>query len=196
MYYPQSKILSNQYTNGTEYVYKSTVEPYQGNYHILANGKTYTGNTPRDGQIYELLPSPSLNFADDAGDFSSLKPSEIQKSTRYDAIRGRQKIKAPMEELIEPPYSAPIVNYPSFIRYFLKRTNNTIFTEVSQIDYNAIVIKNPKYNYGIYTTFTMPWQTSGANITQTNEKMVYLTEKRNKVYGFSKYITNYTEFSI
>jgi hypothetical protein len=196
MYYPQSKILSNQYTNGTEYVYKSTLKPYGGSYHILANGKTYTGNTPRDGQIYELIPSPSLNFADDAGDFSSLKPSEIQKSTRYDAIRERQNLKAPMEELIEPLYSTPTVRYPSFIRYFLKRTNNAIFTEVNQLEHNAIVIKDPKYNYGIYTTFTMPWQTSGVSIAQTNEKMVYLTEKRNKVHGFSKYITDYTEFSI
>lgn len=196
MYYPQSKILSNQYTNGTEYVYKSTLKPYGGSYHILANGKTYTGNTPRDGQIYELIPSPSLNFADDVGDFSSLKPSEIQKSTRYDAIRSRQRIKAPMEELIEPLYSTPIVQYPFFIRYFLKRTNNAIFTEVSQLEHNAIVIKDPKYNYGIYTTFTMPWQTSGVNIAQINEKTVYLTEKRNKVYGFSKYVTDYTEFSI
>ena len=42
----------------------------------------------------------------------------------------------------------------------------------------------------------MPWQTSGVNIAQINEKMVYLTEKRNKVYGFSKYVTDYTEFSI
>ena len=66
----------------------------------------------------------------------------------------------------------------------------------NQIDYNAIKIKDPKYNFGIYIPFELPWTTSGANIAETNQKITLLTEKRFKVYGLSKYITNYTEFSI
>ena len=195
MYYPQSKILAGQNTNGREFVYKSnTNRPYTGPYHMLANGKIFTGKDPRDGQIEELINTPEGDFRTDLVDLN--KNGHLYKATRYDAIRSKQHIKAPLGQLIEPLYSLPVVSYPSFIRYFLKRTNNAIFTEVSQLEHNAIVIKDPKYNYGIYTTFTMPWQTSGVNIAQTNEKMVYLTEKRNKVYGFSKYVTNYTEFSI
>ena len=196
MYYPQSKIIVDQQTNGQELVYKKTRIEYVGKYHMLANGKIYTGVNPRDGQIAELTWSDGVTILDNFPDYDLVPQRILPKSTRYDAIRSRQNLKAPMSELIEPLYSAPTVQYPSFIRHFLKRTNNAIFTEVSQLEHNAIVIKDPKYNYGIYTTFTMPWQTSGVNIAQINEKMVYLTEKRNKVYGFSKYVTNYTEFSI
>jgi hypothetical protein len=196
MYYPESKILSNQSTDGTELVYLGTNQPYEGAYHILANGKIFTGKNPRDGQLSRLEYSNNIKFLEDVADFSSLGPTEIPSSTPYDNIRQRQNIKPPNIELIEPKYSEPVVSYPSFKRYFLRRTNNVIFTEISQIDFNAIKIKDPKYNFGIYIPFELPWTTSGANIAETNEKMTFLTEKRFKVYGLSKYITNYTEFSV
>ena len=196
MYYPQSKIITNQNTDGKELVYLNTGVPYIGTYHILANGRIFSGKNPRDGQTEELIQSPEGNFKEDQGDFSSLSLTQIPKTTRYDRIRRAQSIKAPMSELIEPLYTIPQVDYPSFTRYFLRRTNNAIFTEVSQIDYTAIETKNPKYNYGIYIPFSMPWTTSGINIAQVNQKMVLLTEKRFKVYGFSKYITDYTEFAL
>ena len=196
MYYPKSKILSNQSTDGTELVYLGTNRPYEGAYHILANGKIFTGKTPRDGQLSRLEYSNNIKFLEDVADFSSLGPTEILKDTKYDLVRQRQNIKSPMSELIEPKYSEPAIGYPSFKRYFLRRTNNVIFTEVNQIDYNAIKIKDPKYNFGIYIPFELPWTTSGANIAETNQKITLLTEKRFKVYGLSKYITNYTEFSI
>lgn len=196
MYYPQSKILTNQNTNGREFVYKNNVNStYAGVYHILANGKIYTGKNPRDGQIEELIPIPDEDFRNDLVDLSPGNQT-LYKSTPYDAIRSKLNIKKPASSLIEPLYSIPQVNYPSFTRYFLRRTNNAIFTEVSQIDYTAIETKNPKYNYGIYIPFSMPWTTSGINIAQVNQKMVSLTEKRFKVYGFSKYVTNYTEFAL
>lgn len=196
MYYPKSKILSNQSTDGTELVYLGTNQPYEGAYHILANGKIFTGKNPRDGQLSRLEYSNNIKFLEDVADFSSLGPTEIPKDTKYDLVRQRQNIKSPMSELIEPKYSEPVVSYPSFKRYFLRRTNNIIFTEISQIDFNAIKIKDPKYNFGIYIPFELIWTTSGANIAETNEKMTFLTEKRFKVYGLSKYITNYTEFSV
>jgi len=195
MYYPQSKILTNQYTNGQEFVYLSTGVSYEGVYHIFANGKIYTGKNPRDGQTEELIISEDLEYLNEIPDVFDIPQTLVPSSTPYDAIRQRQNIKSPMSELIEPKYSEPVISYPSFKRYFPRRTNNVIFTEVSQIDFNAIKIKDPKYNFGIYIPFELIWTTSGANIAETNEKMTFLTEKRFKVYGLSKYITNYTEFS-
>ena len=194
MYYPESKIVKNLYTNGEELVYVSTEAPYSGAYHILANGEIYTGKNPRDGELQKLkYRFPAYNIDPKTGE---MKPTPIPSSTPYDNIRQRQNIKPPNIELIEPKYSEPVISYPSFKRYFLRRTNNVIFTEVSQLDYNAIKIKDPKYNFGIYIPFELIWTTSGANIAETNEKMTFLTEKRFKVYGLSKYITNYTEFSV
>lgn len=196
MYYPESKIIANQYTNGQEYVYRSTGVSYEGAYHILANGKIYTGKNPRDGQIEEIIPSEDSEYLNEIPDVFDVPQTLVPSSTPYDVIRQRQNIKSPMSELIEPKYSEPAIGYPSFKRYFLRRTNNVIFTEVNQIDYNAIKIKDRKYNFGIYIPFELPWTTSGANIAETNQKITLLTEKRFKVYGLSKYITNYTEFSI
>lgn len=196
MYYPQSKIISNQNTPGQEYVYKNNTDViYVGYYHILATGKIFTGRNPRDGQLEELIPWDGAKQGDQL-DLPPPQGGKIYKTTRYDDIRQKQNIKPPNAELIEPKYSEPAVQYPSFTRYFLKRTNNAIFTEVNQIDFNAIKIRNPEYNFGIYIPFELPWTTSGANIAETNQKITLLTEKRFKVYGLSKYITNYTEFSI
>jgi hypothetical protein len=196
MYYPQSKILTNQYTNGQEFVYRSTGVSYEGSYHILANGKIYTGKNSRDGQIEELVPSADSEYLNEIPDVFDVPQTLVPSSTLYDVIRQRQNIKSPMSELIEPKYSEPVVQYPSFTRYFLRRTNNIIFTEVNQIDFNAIKIRDPKYNFGIYIPFELVWTTSGADVAETNQKITLLTEKRFKVYGLSKYITDYTEFSI
>lgn len=196
MYYPQSKILTDQYTDGTELVYVSTKQYYTGAYHILSNGNIFTGRNPRDGELQKLeYREPILyNNATNSDEFTQLSLNPT--NTTYDGIRKRQNIQPPNAELIEPKYSEPVVQYPSFMRYFLRRTNNAIFTEVSQIDFNAVKIRNPKYNYGIYIPFELPWTTSGINIAEINQKMTLLTEKRLKVYGLSKYITDYTEFSI
>lgn len=196
MYYPKSKILTDQYTDGTELVYVSTEQYYTGAYHILSNGNIFTGRNPRDGELQKLkYKEPVLyNNANDSDEFTQLSLNPT--NTTYDGIRKRQNIQPPNDQLIEPKYSEPVVRYPSFMRYFLRRTNNIIFTEVSQIDFNAIKIRNPKYNYGIYIPFELPWTTSGKDIAEINQKMTLLTEKRFKVYGLSKYITNYTEFSI
>jgi hypothetical protein len=192
MYYPQSKIITNLYTNGQEMVYLLTEQPYEGAYHILSNGKIYTGRNQQDGQP-QGLKFVTPNLPDVGG---SNTPAIPVSNTVYDYIRKKQQISAPKIELIEPKYTQPTVKYPILTRYFLRRTNNAIFTEVSLKDYNAIKNRDKKYNWGIYVTFELPWSTSGAYIKETNERMVLLTEQRYKVYGFTQYITNYTEFSI
>lgn len=192
MYYPKSKIITNLYTNGQEMVYLLTEQPYEGAYHILSNGKIYTGRNQQDGQP-QGLKFVTPNLPDVGG---SNTPAIPVSNTVYDYIRKKQQISAPKIELIEPKYTQPAVKYPILTRYFLRRTNNAIFTEVSLKDYNAIKNRDKKYNWGIYVTFELPWSTSGAYIKETNERMVLLTEQRYKVYGFTQYITNYTEFSI
>ena len=196
MYYPKSKIITDLYTNGQELVYVATEQPYIGAYHILSNGKIYTGKNPQDGKLQSLKFSEAALLVNDTADFSSVKTSDLTSNTVYDYIRRRQQITPPKLELLEPKYTKPTVKYPILTRYFLRRTNNAIFTEVSLKDYNAIKNRDKKYNWGIYVTFELPWSTSGAYIKETNERMVLLTEQRYKVYGFTQYITNYTEFSI
>ena len=196
MYYPKSKIISNLYTNGQELVYTSTERFYTGSYHILSDGRIYTGKNQQDGELKSLKFAEEVQQLDAEAVASSTGNKNLNSNTFYDEIRRRQQINPPKLELLEPKYIRPTVKYPILTRYFLRRTNNAVFTEVSLADYTAIKNRDSKYNWGIYIPFELPWSTSGAYIKETNERMVLLTENRYKVYGFTQYITDYTEFSI
>ena len=196
MYYPKTKIITNLSTDGSELIYIDTELPYIGKYHILSNGSITTGKTPQDGEQRKLKPVDDEEDDDNPRDFSTPANIGSLSETVYDFVRQGKQIKRPPLELIEPQYTQPSGNFPSFTRYFLRRTNNIIFTEVSNRDYTAIITKNRLYNWGIYIPFQLPWTTSGADVEGINKRMVLLTEKKYKVYGFSQYITNYTEFTI
>ena len=55
MYYPQSQIITNLYTNGKELVIKSNSLNYVGSYYKISTGKMYAGEKPSAGKI-ELIP--------------------------------------------------------------------------------------------------------------------------------------------
>ena len=55
MYYPLSQIITNLYTNGGEYVLLNTKQPYKGYYWKTSQEKIFTGKTPQDTPIEELI---------------------------------------------------------------------------------------------------------------------------------------------
>jgi len=206
MYFPKSKIIPDQYTNGNDLVYKDNNQYYQGYYHILASGKIYSGKNTTDGTPRELIfvqnsantvdseleiytPSPTSTFA--LYDFETSK-------LYYDSVRLKNGIDYPATSLIEPYYVIPTPKYPSFIRYFVKRVNSNSYIEIDQTQYQKIISRDNKYNWASYLAFELPWTTgadSRQNIFTTNKNIVLLTEERLKLYGFSQYITNYVEFA-
>ena len=207
MYFPKSKIITDQYTNGGELFYKGNGLPYQGYYYILASGQVFSGKSPTDGQPLELVYSTNYN------DKSANEPDTFQTSPTsvfklydfgtsklpYDNIRKQKQIEYPPTSLIEPVYTLPTPAYPSFRRYFVKRVNNVSFIEIDQMQYNDLASKDNSYNWPSYIPFFLPWTTGGAarsDIEQTNRSIVLLTESKQKVYGLSQYITNYTQFAI
>jgi hypothetical protein len=207
MYFPKSKIITDRYTNGGELFYKNTGTPYQGYYHILASGEVFSGKSPTDGQVLELVYTTNYNdkTPNELNTFQ-VSPTSIFKlydfgtsKLPYDNIRKQNQIEYPPTVLIEPTYIQPTVSYPSFIRYFVKRVNNVLFIEIDQQQYTSLKSKDRSYNWPSYIPFSLPWTTGGASrvdIQQTNRKVVLLTENREGVYGLSQYITNYTEFAI
>lgn len=206
MYYPKSKIIVNQYTNGNEFLYKYNNSVYEGYYHVLADGKVYSGKNPNDGIIRELIyQSKYLNRNAEVED-SQISPTSVFKlydfgvsKLPYDNLRLSKTQQYPPIELIEPVYVIPTPNYPSFYRYFVKRTNNSLFIEIDQNQYSKFSQKDTLYNWGSYIPFQIPWTTIGGSktqIAQTNKKIVLLAEQRQKLYGLSQYITNYTQFAI
>lgn len=207
MYFPKSKIITNQYTNGGELFYKGSGLPYQGYYYILASGQVFSGKTPTDGQPLELVYTTNYNEKS-AGEENAFQtsPTSVFKlydfgtsKLPYDNIRKQKQIQPPPTSLIEPVYTTPTPSYPSFRRYFVKRTNSAVFIEIDEQQYNSLVEKDSLYNWPSYIPFFLPWTTGGAarsDIQQTNQKIVFLTETKQKLYGLSQYITNYTQFAI
>lgn len=207
MYVPKTKIIPNQYTNGDELLYRRTGEAYQGYYHILANGLVYSGKTPYDGLPVELVFISQYNRGPKQGESGFLiSPTSLFKvydfsvsKLAYDNVRLPQTRQYPLTTLIEPEYKKPKPGYPMFIRHFVKRTNNAVFIEIDKTDYISLANRDTRYNWPAYILFTIPWTTSGypkEKIKEINQNIVLLTEQRQNLVGLSKYITNYTEFSI
>jgi hypothetical protein len=195
MYVPKSQIIPNQHTNGNELEYKSTREMYMGYYYILSNNTLFSGKNPNDGIPRELQPI-STNTKDNQ---PIPQYDNTISNTSYDYIRSKKNIPPPSISLIEPSSILPSPQYPSFIRYFLKRANNSIFIEVDKSVYDKIKNKDKDYNWPIYIPFELPWTTGGtsrSDIYNINKGIVDTTEYKQKLYGLSLYITNYTQFAI
>ena len=207
MYSPKSKIIADQYTAGEELVYLKTDIFYHGYYYILANGRIFSGKNPNDGLPQELQPVPaytsrkvdSLNSVEittlNIQDLYEMEPSNLE----YDQVRKKTLSQTAVKSLIEPEYSSPNASYPSFIRYFAKRTNGSVFIEINKDTYNKLASKDRLYNWPAYTVFTLPWTTaqgSRAEIEAINRGIVYSTERSQKLYGLSQYITRYSQFAI
>ena len=62
MYYPKSQITPNLYTNGNEFVYANTKEPYSGYYFKTSTGKYFTGRNQDDRPNVELI--ININMSD------------------------------------------------------------------------------------------------------------------------------------
>ncbi len=61
MYFPKNKIKTGLYTNGNEYVIKSSGANYVGPYWKTSSGKYFTGTSPNNTPVQELtlLTSPT-----------------------------------------------------------------------------------------------------------------------------------------
>lgn len=206
MYFPKTKIIPDQYTDGNTLVYKDTNQFYQGYYHILANGTVFSGKNTTDGTPRELIFIQNIEEpVDDGEETYAPSPTSIFKlydfetsKLYYDDIRLKKGIEYPPTSLREPEYVIPTPTYPSFIRYFVKRVNSNAYLEINKETYDNLVSKNNLYNWPAYLPFNLPWTTGGDSreaIYITNRNIVLLTQQRLKLYGFSQYITDYTEFA-
>ena len=77
-----------------------------------------------------------------------------------------------------------------FQRYFSKQINDTKFTEINKSDFNALVSKDSSYLWELFITISIPWDITGNKdqAEQTNKNITLLTESKNKIFGFSKFI--------
>lgn len=183
-YYPKSKIKTNQYTSGNEYLRSDTKEPYVGFYWLNSRNQAFSGKTPQDKPTFTLIESIEVQPISDLSDpldtsvnwvtdynpkITNQKPGNIP--SRYQA--------APTQEQYDTG---------EFQRYFTKKANQNIYYEISKSDYNNIIGKKDAILWQLYNGISLPWQLTGdkESVFRTNRNIVLLTEQQQNLPGFRK----------
>lgn len=195
MYYPKSQIKTNLYTKGEEFTIGSSQDIYIGYYYQTSNGQFYTGKTPNNNQ--PNLPLFLIN--------SPLDPSSTTKKFSNFWTSNFTQYKPKI--LKKPPPSPPTSTYPiptyinyqtgEFERYFLKKSNEAKFIEISKEDYEMYINKDNSVSYELYIPTKISWILKGNKdqVYQTNKNIVGKVEREQNYYGFTSYFKdNFTQF--
>jgi hypothetical protein len=217
MYYPQSQITSNLYTNGSEFMYLKTGLEYIGDYFKISTGKYYTGRTPQDAPNEEIIKSTSdrsqvildpsysstiseVALAYDAPyvyDENLYNENEI---LTYLSLKKISIIKPPTT--IVPSYSATLPTQQDyqnteFRRYFCKKANEIIYLEISKETYDKLVAQDPQILFSLYIPFNLPWQLTGdrEQVYKTNKNITELASVRQNLPMLAEYLKmNFTKY--
>ena len=210
-YYPKSQIKSELYTNGGEFVLKNGGAEYRGLYYEVAGGRYFTGanadSTPTQElvlisgilDVYEdgIIPKKGTNSnnAIEIGGPTQWTFNYIDVNNITDGDNLTVVAQPPQAYYPQPTEEDYIVG--EFERYFVKRINSNIYTEISPDDYNLYVFQSNLVQYQLYIPFTIPWDIKGIlnDVRTTNENSVKLKEEELQIQGFQSYFkNNYTQY--
>ena len=129
MYYPNSQIKQNLYTNGNEYILTTTQELYKGSFYETSSGNKYTGKTPNDGPNI-LLEKQDSKFPS-TKDYEGTSPLIMQSS--YEDNYNQTSI-TPRSLPPSNPTQPSSKDYESgrFVRYFAKKNNELKYMEINK----------------------------------------------------------------
>jgi hypothetical protein len=202
MYYPETQIETNLFTNGGEYVTINNNQIYVGYYWETSFGTRYTGKSPQDDNPIELVPyTPN---------YIQINPTLTEPIVSDDVRFSYPNYEYSVTKKVDPDTAQPIYpsyyfNYPTqqdyqngqFLRFFYKTVSGNLYTEISQQDYTSLQQKSPIYLYQAVISFQLPWQLTGNKneVGSTNKKTVLNTEKQLNINGLSLYLReDYTKF--
>lgn len=203
-YLPKKLVNSNLTTFGGEFV-DSQGNLYEGPYHELFSGKTYSGNTPNSPNKKLIVPNPNL---------------QPQKTQQIPSVIGNEynslnpvnqdlyKFGADPESYFPTP-TGQDYRRGTITRYFAKRRNAKPLEikEISETAFNSITSQDGRYNYAIWEVISLFWKISGpirdskdqygvlrAGITDTNER---LREQANQqMRGVKGYLSDLIQFAV
>jgi hypothetical protein len=196
IYYPKTKIITNLYTQGKEWMYENGVE-YIGYYHRYLDGLVLTE------PYYNLVKSEKII------PYSEIKKN--QPNVIYDSISDLQ---VSFNASPTNVYTLPTLDdYKKgfFKRYFVYRRNlkdiYKEFFEVNDKQYKSWKTPREGIDEILYNAFVIEWRLTGPlnditaegqiiefGVHDTNKRLVYLNEKQ--FPGIIKILTDYKEFSI
>ena len=217
-YYPLSQIKTNLYTNGGEFVsnVNDPFQTYSGYYWKTSDGKYFTGKTPQDTPNIEIFLKPSIDYTKypdiiTSPTFNYITVNGGNELFGGDNIAGGDPFILDYLALKNiPSDSVQIVPsyYPTqptqqdyqigeFRRYFVKKTNEIQYTEISKDQFDLLVAKDPQILWQLYLPFFIPWDIAGTKeqVARTNKNIVELTMKNLKLPRFNDYLKNdYTKY--
>lgn len=192
MYYPKSQVKINLFTKGNQLREISSQKEYIGYYWKTSKGEYFTGRNPSDGTpvSLELIPERGKDS------FNTITLSE--GNNLYNNLKGINI----SQTLIIPSYQKPSPTQQdyeigNFKRYFIKKTNENIYTEISKDIFDKLRNNDPNYASFLYKIFNLTWTIKGDKdlVSQTNEKIVSTTERNLRIVGLKSYLNNnYLEF--
>jgi len=215
MYYPLSQIITNLYTNGSEFSIapdgnENTI--YIGYYWKTSKGDFFTGRTPDDSPIVKLYPlalnpikeNNILPLAKDNISVNFLTEEIFPEDAIInDNLLTYVKISNFNNSKPQLPYYS--ITLPSdkdyqtgeFIRFFCKKANENNYIEIDKEYYNKLVKNDRSVTFEYYIPFNISWRLTGdkEQVYKVNKNVVELTMKQQKLPMFDLYIKkDYTKY--
>ena len=203
MYYPQSQITTDLYTNGDELI-QPDGNYYTGYYYKTSDNRYFSGKNPNDTPNFELtLGDTESNLVEDAeagalGAIASdtsfyLYPIEYKNNVNLDipSIAPNKPI-----QIVSLPTEEDY-NVSEFQRYFLTNVSSIEYIEVDKKQYDDYLNQNLNTLFLIYSPFTLPWLITGDRneVYNINKKTVERLSKNLRLRGFNQYFKNqYDQF--
>ena len=165
-YYPLTRIKTNLYTRGTEYVTEDG-RPYTGRYYTTYDGQAFTGINPALGNsdaLFKLFTDTPHNTPISSRKKANAKLSPLEALPALQA-QSEDYFSAQLTQLV-PYYPFPLdSDYARgyFTRYFAKEvTGPQYIIEISAIDWGKIQNGNVNTNVLLgYESMDMLWQLTG-----------------------------------
>jgi len=198
MYYPKSQIKTDLYTNGGEFVTSNDGVIYQGYYFSTSDGLYFTGRNPNNKPNFPL--TLNLNSSLNPVISTSSSFSEVDSFYNYPIGYSLALSSDITDTSIPPSLPTQTIVLPTeeeykiteYQRYFVKKTNEIIYIEISQEEYRRYVDQDPNVSYQLYTPFTLPWVISGNrnDVYNVNKKTIERIQSNGSLPGFKSYFKN------
>jgi hypothetical protein len=189
MYYPKSQIQVNLYTNGGELSIKSNNQNYIGSYWKTSDGKFFTGKTPDDSNIQELIKTSTTtsqtysNLTAEAFEPTPqlfLNPNS-QILSEYSKLNSKFNESKKLPKSYNPSPTESDYELGEFSRYFCKKTNEIVYTEINKETYTKLSGRDSSYLWQLYIPIKYSWSIAG------DEEKIYNINKNMTKYMMNKF---------
>lgn len=200
MYFPASQIQTNLYTNGGELIFLESRNDYIGFYWKTSSGKFYTGKTPNETVIEELVKIPQSNNSNLTSEaFIYSNSDNVSNNNNYQKLNSSFKDPLLIPVSFNPQPTSDDYDLGEFTRFFTKKSNEIFYIELNEDIYNKLLTHDSAYLWQLYIPFKFQWKLKGIkdDIYFTNKK---ITEYISSKYNFpmlNKFLKeDYLKFSI